>query len=809
MTAATWTPVQTPTAADDCLLTATSGAVTIDAGSVCRSLNLTGYVNTLTHTAGVTLTIGDATAGLANVALAFPTSGWTYTLGSATTSQMSFVSTSATQQTVNFGGQTTGPVTFNATSNGSWQYTGSHVMTNVANTLTLTQGTLDLNGQTVSVGRVVSTGSATRALTLGAAAITCIGTNTIFAWNLTSTGMTFSGASATITLNAAGATFTGGGLTYGTLVLSSVTTLQTITGSNTFGTLTRNGVTGKTASLALGADQIITGTLTLAGGSAINRLLVTSDTLGTPRTLTAAVVSASNVDLRDITGAGAATWDLSAITGNSGDCGGNSLKALGSAGFTPAATQTATGTASFTWSAHGWTTRVPLPQDDVVINNAFIAGRTVTLDMPRAGKSISWTGATGTPAWAVTTATTVYGSVTKILGMTQSGTTSVTFEGRGAFTFTNAGITWTNPLIIAAVGGSVTLQDAILSTSTLTHNNGTWVDAGFASTFTTVTSNSGLTRALTSTGALTVNSTGAVFTITSTGLTFSGSGSSITISDTSSSSKTFAGGGIATYGTLIITASGTGTIDITGANTFAGLTVGAPKTIRFTAATTTTFSTAPVLVGTSGNLVTISSITAATHTLSLGTGYVVQGDYLSLTNSIATGGARWVAGIHSTDSGGNTGWLFNTIVPIQAQQWWKATGVTMTQTFNPTTITITPSRWDWRATNLTLTRGLLLTPARWDWKASTPTLTRALVLTPGRWEWQAGSVMQNRTLGLTPGQWQWHVGTMDRPYTVDLTPAHLAWIAAHVQGIPQHTRAHAPLVLLVRQVGDAWVIELP
>ena len=43
----------------------------------------------------------------------------------------------------------------------------------------------------------------------------------------------------------------------------------------------------------------------------------------------------------DIKGAGAASWDMSAAANYSGDCGGNTMKALGTAAFTAAATQTA------------------------------------------------------------------------------------------------------------------------------------------------------------------------------------------------------------------------------------------------------------------------------------------------------------------------------------------------------------------------------------------------------------------------------------------------------------------------------------
>ena len=102
-----------------------------------------------------------------------------------------------------------------------------------------------------------------------------------------------------------------------------------------------------------------------------------------------------------------ADTDLSAITGLSGDCGGNS-----GITFTPSATQTATGTASFTWSTHGWTSRVPLPQDNVVIANAFVAGRTVTVDMPRLGRDIDFTGVTGSPSISNGSAASMYGSLT-------------------------------------------------------------------------------------------------------------------------------------------------------------------------------------------------------------------------------------------------------------------------------------------------------------------------------------------------------------------------------------------------------------
>ena len=534
-TGATWIGGAAPTAADDAVLAATSGNVTVTSGAVARSLDATSYLGILTHSASVTLTLGDGTAGAGNIALRLG-AGMTYTVGGATTSIINYISTSATQQTIDYAGKTVGAQTFNATSNGSWQLVSALTMTSA--TLTLTKGTLDLNGQTINANLVASNSGSVRSLTCGAAAITLAATTT--AWNFAASNLTLSCASSTITLTGGGAVFTGAGGTYGTVVFSAAIQ-QEITDSNTFSVLTRTGTAAKTNEFRLRANQTVTGTLNLNGNSAINRMLVRSDTLGTARTITnsGATMSWSNVDFRDIT-LGTA-FDASAITGNSGDCLGNT-----NITFTTAATQTATGTASFTWSTHGWTSRVPLCQDNVVINNAFIAGRTVTLDMPRAGKSIDWTGATGTPAWSISTTTEVYGSITKISAMTQSGTSQLSFMGRSSQTLTTAGVSWPNTtMTVSMVGGTLTLADNFICTCALTHANGTFNDGGFAvEIFVSFTSNSGLTRALTMAGTWTMTGTGTKWTVSSTGLTLTATGSTIVINDTTQgASKVFTGGG--------------------------------------------------------------------------------------------------------------------------------------------------------------------------------------------------------------------------------------------------------------------------
>lgn len=653
----TWVGGVAPTAADDALLTSASGNVTIDSGAVCRSLDCNTYTGTLTHSSGVTLTIGDGTAGTGNIALRL-VSGMTYTKGSTTTSAISFISTSATVQTVTCGGKTLGNITFNASSNGSWQF--SDAFSCGAATLTFTKGTLNTNGQSVTCGTFTANDTNVKTLTLGASAIAVSA-----AWSLsTSSNTTFNANTSAITVNTTSVTFNGGAKTYNDVILSGMTiTNSFISGANTFANLTLSNSTVKTTEIAMQANQTITGTLTITGNSVINRLLIKTGTLGTSQTLTAATVTASNCDFMDITGAGAASWNLSAITGNSGDCGGNS-----GITFTTGATQTATGTASFTWSTHGWTSRVPLPQDDVVINNAFVAGRVVTQDMPRAGKSIDFTGATGSPTFTPTTIFTLYGSFTFISGMTvTTGSYSYIFGGRGAFTLTSAGKT-IDVFDVRAPGGSLTLQDnlsCVASANSHTLVAGTLDFNNFDVTMSRLSISGSTTRTFTAgSGTLTLAGTGTVFNaVTATNLTVTATTGTIKITDTSATARTFSGGG-KTYGTLWSAAgSSTANLTIAGSNTFTEFkdTGTAAHSILFTAGTTQTVGTFTVS-GSAGNAITINSTTTATHALVKTGGGTISCDYLNIQHSVATPATTWYAGVNSTDNQAvataGSGWIF-------------------------------------------------------------------------------------------------------------------------------------------------------
>lgn len=648
-----WVGGVAPTSADDAVLQATTTSMTIDAGAVCRSLTATAFTGTLTHTAGVALSIGDGTAGSGNVALAFGT--FTYTLGNVATSAISFISTSATTQTVNFNGKTTGNVTFNAASGGSWQYTGGHVTGSTA-IVTLTKGTLDINGQTCNWGKFDSANTNTRSLTLGAANIECtFSSGTAFDLS-NNTGFTFSGASANITISGAGGNLFVNGKTIGSVTATGGATKTISNNGGTFGTLTFTGSNAKTDNYKI-ATCTVTGTFTCNGNSSINRLLLSASTVGTASTVTAGTVSISNSDLMDITGAGLADWDFNART-DIGDCGGNSNII-----FPDSVSQTWNGASGGNWSTNAWTTRVPLPQDDVSLSVAFSASQTVTADMPRLGRSIVWTGATGSPTWAFNSvANAIYGSVTLISGMTISGTQVLTLSGRGLYLLTSSGKTFTQAITVSNPTGTYTQADALSTNGAFTLSIGGYNDGGFSFSCLNFVCTGSNTRALTLSGTttVTITTTSNFWQLATTGLTLSHTGT--IVCPTSTNTRTFVGGG-ATYGTLTYTVAGsTGELDITGNNSFAQINfsdASNARSLKFTAGTTQTIRNGNGfnVRGTAGKLMTIDTITGAS-TFTLTSSNVQSTDYLNINRSVVDVSPKWYAGANSTDNDTDTNWIY-------------------------------------------------------------------------------------------------------------------------------------------------------
>jgi len=521
-------------------------------------------------------------------------------------------------------------------------------------------GTLNTNGQSITIsGAFNFSGSGVRTLTLGASTITC------GQWNIAIiTNLTFNANTSTITQSIlAGSIFLGGGLTYSIVTLSPTATgvANQITGDNTFSTLSITPEASKTHYFTISGNQVISGTLTINGNSSINRVLISSNTIGTSRTLTAATVSVTNADFRDITGAGAGSWNLSAITGLSGDCGGNS-----GITFTTPANQHWLNVNGGSWStAANWTSRVPLPQDDVFMDCAFGTSKTVTQDMPRVGKSIDWTGATWTTAliWAMSAATSVFGSLTLISGLTLSGSSTYTFEGRGSYTLDTKGINFARSLTLNAPTGTLTLQENLsktgITSATLTITNGTF-DANNKDILYPSYSFTGGTLIMGS-GTFTVTGAGNTWNCTNT--TITAGTSTIKFTDSTNNDCGFIGGSKIYNKLWFDRGASVNSLTIFGSNTFAEFkdTGTVAHSILFTAGTTQTIATFNVN-GSSGNVITINSTTTGTHALVKAGGGTVSCDYLNIQHSVATPATTWYAGANSVNNQATatagSGWIF-------------------------------------------------------------------------------------------------------------------------------------------------------
>lgn len=664
MTAAT-VGASVPTSAD-------SVFVATGSGTTVGTIVMTGNINCLDLTTSVgnwTFSAGTAPnlSIYGSLSLISPT-----TFPTTNLSNINFSSTTS-GKTITTNGNTLDSVTFNGVG-GVWTL-GSAL--SVANTITLTNGTFNTSASNYSVTafNFSSSGSLARTLTLNASTFTV--SSTLTAWDTsTTTNLTFNSGTSTIVATAASGTltFSGGGLTYYNVTstassASSVT--RTINGANTFNnlTITNTNTTNGWLGLNLGASQTITGTLTISGGTTTpgtNRVYVVSSTYGTQVTLTAAAVSLTDVDFTDVVGAGAA----SPFTGTRlGNCGGNS-----GITFTTAKNVYFVGTTSANFGASQWatssggavsSTNFPLPQDTANIDNSSLnTSAILSLGTSYNVPNISFATRTNAITFATSTLTPkLFGSITLSSAVTITGTGTLTWQNRNTSTITSAAVSWTQPITINNLTGTVRLLDAFTSTNAttaLTLTSGTFDANGFNFTGVKVVATGSTTRTLAiDSGTWTISGvTTTTWSVASTGLTVTGSG---TISMTGATAKTFAGGGV-NYGSIALNQGGAGALTISGSNTFGNITntysaTGATS-ILFTSSTTQTVA-AFTATGSVGNILTLNSTVAtAAFTLSKSSG-TVSSDYLSLKDSTATGGASWYAGANSTNTSNNTGWIFS------------------------------------------------------------------------------------------------------------------------------------------------------
>lgn len=626
--------------------------------------NPSGYTVTITAAANcLNLTVGNPAAG--NLTLA-GSSGLSvygnYNMANITLTHSGTVTFRATStgKTITTNGETiTHSWTFDGVGGG---WTLQDNVTATGRTWTLTNGSLDINGKTVSLATILSSNSNTRTLTLGAATINFSGT-----WNLsTTTNLTFSGASATIAGTGTGTkSFAGGGLTYNVVTFTTGGTVI-FSGANTFGTLTLGdaaSVNNAEYQFPSGVTTTITGTLTLA--STTFRGLVKSTNLGSAATISAAVVSITRMDFMDITCTGAGTWSGTTV----GDCQGNT----GLTPTTPTTRYWVGGSGNWSNTSH-WSASsggaggasLPLPQDNVVWDANSGGGIVEDGSYTRLGKNATFVGFTGTFDLHFNT-WNLYGSLTLDAGMTWTQSEIIAFRGRGSQTITTAGKTmfW---LSFYAPGGTYTLQDDLTgSGNRLTFDAGTFDANDFDVTSTVYTLNANATINMGSgTWLITATSTSPVWD--NNGATINAETSLLKMTGALVNAVAFNGGN-ATYNNFWNATTGAFAVTIADSNTFADFKIDAGRTQKFTAGTTTTVQTFTA-VGTPGNLITIDSNNTSTHALVKSTPGDISCDYMDIQHSVATPGATWYAGLNSVNDQGvatpGSGWIFTE--PTDASQ---------------------------------------------------------------------------------------------------------------------------------------------
>jgi hypothetical protein len=318
---------------------------------------------------------------------------------------------------------------------------------------------------------------------------------------------------------------------------------------------------------------------------------------------------------------------------------------------------------------------VPGSADDVFFDANSPGNCTITASTSFG--TLDCTGFTHTLTHNSAVTLTVSGNTFKLVpGMTYTAvnatTSAIAFTAStGTIAITTAGKTLSNVTLASGLTSSSAtyqLQDALKlnSSALLTHNAGTFdtnnkaLDIGrfgsnntnvrtilFGSSVITI-SGGGTTVnwALTNTTNLTLNAGTSSITLTGT---YTGGGGGF-----NSGGGGGAAGGVAYYDVAF---SHTGTVLLSGSNSYHSLTLSPNAVVKVRAGDTQTATTFAA-TGTAGNLVTLSSDTAASAFSLVVAAGQMSCDYLSLQDCAAKGGAQFFAGAHSTDVSGNTGWRF-------------------------------------------------------------------------------------------------------------------------------------------------------
>lgn len=518
-------------------------------------------------------------------------------------------------------------------------------LTNSTGSLVLNNGTFDLAGYNLTTSFINSISFNSITIDFDISTITISGSTPLtFGTSETErAALTVTAGTSQINCSNASPTFSGNNQTFYNVAFTSASAgTVTLNGTNSFNNLSFTGITSSgLKNISLTANQTVTGTLTFsAGTNATMRHFCRSDTIGTTRTITAAAVSMTDVDFRDITIAGGAA---PASGTRIGDCKGNS-----GITFTAAANKYWNLAAGGNWSDTGWAAssgaspavnNFPLAQDTCVFEATGLnSGATITINQSYNIGTIDMSARTAnTMTLSCSQTPFIYGNWINGTGTTLSGTGTLTFSGRTTQTITSSGKSFSQPTTVDSPNGSVTLQDAFACSNNLRVNNGTFnaniYNVSLSGSLSSLISSLSFVRTIAvGSGTWSIAGSGSSWNAaTSTNLTVTGTG---TISLTSASAKTFSGGDFA-YTNITLNQGGAGTLTISGNNTLKDIT----NTYKATGATTINMGTTTQRVsqwtaaGETGRLLTIQGTSASSpctliHT---GTGTAADVDYLVVT----------------------------------------------------------------------------------------------------------------------------------------------------------------------------------
>ena len=255
-----------------------------------RDLNFTGFSGTLAAITGPAYLYGDLTFS----------SGMT----TAAVNPLTFASTSATARIITSNGTAALiQFIFNGVG-GTWRLADAATTQN----MTQTNGTLDLNGKTLTAA-AYTTATGTKNLTFNGGILAITNATTTSFNNAQPTGYTTTAGTGTgkISMTAATAkTFVGGGSTFNCTLSNDGAGALTISGANTF-TNIANGVQPTSFVFPIATTQTVTNWN--VSGTAGNLVTITSGTAGTPALLSKAsgTVSSNYLSLKDNTALGGAT----------------------------------------------------------------------------------------------------------------------------------------------------------------------------------------------------------------------------------------------------------------------------------------------------------------------------------------------------------------------------------------------------------------------------------------------------------------------------------------------------------------------